>query len=107
MPVPALIGCHGGGDAAPAQRAVEVGVVTVKPQPVTITTDLPGMTQLAQLIPLSQIRWLHCCVCTVGAGGNSSGAQRSGRPFAPLPGYSSFRERGYSDEPLIEEWGEN
>src|SRR5882757_1773833 len=39
----ALIGCHGG-DPAPAQRAVEVGVVTVKPQPVIITTDLPGRT---------------------------------------------------------------
>jgi membrane fusion protein (multidrug efflux system) len=40
----AVIGCQGGGDPAPAQRAIEVGVVTVKPQPVTITTDLPGRT---------------------------------------------------------------
>jgi membrane fusion protein, multidrug efflux system len=37
----ALIGCHGG-DAPPARRAAEVGVVTVTPQPVTITTELPG-----------------------------------------------------------------
>jgi membrane fusion protein (multidrug efflux system) len=39
----ALIGCHGG-EAAPIRRAVEVGVVTVSPRPVTITTDLPGRT---------------------------------------------------------------
>jgi membrane fusion protein, multidrug efflux system len=38
----ALIGCQG--DAAPVQRTVEVGVVTVKPRPVTITTELPGRT---------------------------------------------------------------
>jgi membrane fusion protein (multidrug efflux system) len=38
-----LMGCHGGGPA-PARRAAEVGVVTVKPQPVTITTELPGRT---------------------------------------------------------------
>jgi membrane fusion protein (multidrug efflux system) len=42
-PGAALIGCHGG-VAAPARHAVVVGVVTVKPQPVTITTDLPGRT---------------------------------------------------------------
>ncbi|MDB6091726.1 MAG: efflux transporter, family, subunit [Gammaproteobacteria bacterium] len=40
----ALIGCHGRGDVAPARRAVDVGVVTVKPQSVAITTDLPGRT---------------------------------------------------------------
>jgi hypothetical protein len=40
----ALIGCHGGGAPAPAQHALEVGVVTVKPQPVAITTDPPGRT---------------------------------------------------------------
>jgi membrane fusion protein (multidrug efflux system) len=39
----ALIGCHGAAPV-PARRAVEVGVMTVKPQPVTITTDLPGRT---------------------------------------------------------------
>src|SRR5216684_9308565 len=39
----ALIGCHGGA-AAPARHAVEVGVVTVTPRPVTITTELPGRT---------------------------------------------------------------
>jgi membrane fusion protein (multidrug efflux system) len=38
----ALIGCQG--DPAPARRAVEVGVVTVQPQPVTLTTELPGRT---------------------------------------------------------------
>jgi membrane fusion protein, multidrug efflux system len=38
-----LIGCHGG-EAVPARPAVEVGVVTLKPRPVTITTDLPGRT---------------------------------------------------------------
>jgi membrane fusion protein (multidrug efflux system) len=40
----ALMGCHGGGGPAPAQRPAEVGVVTVKSQPVTITTELPGRT---------------------------------------------------------------
>jgi membrane fusion protein, multidrug efflux system len=39
----ALIGCHGD-VAAPSRPAVEVGVLTVKPRPVTITTDLPGRT---------------------------------------------------------------
>src|SRR5882757_10627733 len=39
----ALIGCHGG-VAVPSRPAVEVGVVTVTPRPVTITTDLPGRT---------------------------------------------------------------
>jgi membrane fusion protein (multidrug efflux system) len=38
-----LMGCHGG-DPPPARRAAEVGVVTVKPQPVTITIELPGRT---------------------------------------------------------------
>src|SRR5216684_3895150 len=42
-PGAALIGCHGG-VAAPARHAVEVGVVTVTPRPVTITTELPGRT---------------------------------------------------------------
>src|SRR5258708_18506492 len=49
----ALIGCHGG-DPPPAQRAVEVGVGTVKPQPVIITTALPGRTsshRLAEVRP--------------------------------------------------------
>jgi membrane fusion protein, multidrug efflux system len=36
-------GCHGG-NPPPAHRQVEVGVVTVKPQPVAITTELPGRT---------------------------------------------------------------
>jgi membrane fusion protein (multidrug efflux system) len=40
----ALTGCHGDRHTAPAPPAVEVGVVTVTPQPVTITTDLPGRT---------------------------------------------------------------
>jgi len=39
-----LIGCHGGSDPPPARRPVEVGVATVKPQPVTIITELPGRT---------------------------------------------------------------
>src|SRR5882762_2559875 len=39
----ALIGCHGG-VVVPSRPAVEVGVVTVTPRPVTITTDLPGRT---------------------------------------------------------------
>jgi membrane fusion protein (multidrug efflux system) len=39
----ALTGCRGG-EAAPARPEVEVGVVTVQPRPVTITTDLPGRT---------------------------------------------------------------
>jgi membrane fusion protein (multidrug efflux system) len=39
-----LIGCQGGGQPAPARRPVDVGVVTVKPQSVTITTELPGRT---------------------------------------------------------------
>src|SRR5229473_719714 len=39
----ALTGCRGG-EAAPARPAVEVGVVTVQPRPVTITTELPGRT---------------------------------------------------------------
>jgi membrane fusion protein, multidrug efflux system len=39
----ALTGCHGG-EAAPARRAVEVGVVTVTPRSVIITTELPGRT---------------------------------------------------------------
>ncbi len=42
-PGAALIACHGG-VAAPARHAVEVGVVTVTPRPVTITTELPGRT---------------------------------------------------------------
>src|SRR5260221_12269003 len=42
-PGAALIGCHGG-VAAPARHAVEGGVVTVTPRPVTITTELPGRT---------------------------------------------------------------
>src|SRR5258708_40078734 len=43
LPAAALIGCHGG-DPVPARHAVAVGVVTVKPRPVTITTELPGRT---------------------------------------------------------------
>src|SRR5260370_11821535 len=39
----ALIGCHGG-VAAPPRPAVEVGVLTVKPRPGTITNDLPRRT---------------------------------------------------------------
>jgi membrane fusion protein, multidrug efflux system len=39
----ALSGCHGA-EPVPARPAVEVGVVTVKPRPLTITTDLPGRT---------------------------------------------------------------
>jgi multidrug efflux pump subunit AcrA (membrane-fusion protein) len=39
----ALTGCHRG-EPAQARRAVEVGVVTVTPRPVTITTELPGRT---------------------------------------------------------------
>src|SRR5260370_35407422 len=40
----ALIGCHGAGGPPPARDPAEVGVVTVQPQPVTITTELPGRT---------------------------------------------------------------
>jgi membrane fusion protein (multidrug efflux system) len=43
LPAAALIGCHAG-DPVPARHAVAVGVVTVKPRPVTITTELPGRT---------------------------------------------------------------
>jgi membrane fusion protein (multidrug efflux system) len=39
-----LIGCQGGNGPAPARRPVEVGVVTLKPQSVMITTELPGRT---------------------------------------------------------------
>src|SRR5258708_9388984 len=41
LPAAALIGCHGG-DPVPARHAVAVGAVTVKPRPVTITTELPA-----------------------------------------------------------------
>jgi membrane fusion protein (multidrug efflux system) len=40
----ALTGCHGDRAPAPVRPAVEVGVVTVKPRPVAITTELPGRT---------------------------------------------------------------
>jgi len=39
----ALIGCHGG-VAVPSRPSIEVGVLTVKPRPITITTELPGRT---------------------------------------------------------------
>jgi membrane fusion protein (multidrug efflux system) len=39
-----LIGCGSGGTPPPARHPTEVGVVTVRPQPVTITTELPGRT---------------------------------------------------------------
>jgi membrane fusion protein (multidrug efflux system) len=39
-----LTACGGRAASAPAPRPAEVGVVTVKPQPVTITTELPGRT---------------------------------------------------------------
>jgi membrane fusion protein (multidrug efflux system) len=38
-----LVGCSRG-EPPPTRHPVEVGVVTVKPQPVTITTELPGRT---------------------------------------------------------------
>src|SRR5713101_6926955 len=43
LPAAALIGCHGG-DPVPARHAVAVGVVTVTPRSVIITTELPGRT---------------------------------------------------------------
>src|SRR5882672_3008504 len=39
-----VVGCRSGAEPIPARRPVEVSVVTVKPQPVTITTELPGRT---------------------------------------------------------------
>jgi membrane fusion protein (multidrug efflux system) len=39
-----LAACSSGGSAAPPKPPPEVGVVTLHPQPVTITTDLPGRT---------------------------------------------------------------
>src|SRR6267154_2949343 len=40
----ALAACSSGKTAAPPNPPPEVGVVTLHPQPVTITTDLPGRT---------------------------------------------------------------
>jgi membrane fusion protein (multidrug efflux system) len=40
--VAALVGCSRSSEPAPDRRPTEVGVVTVKPLPVTITTELPG-----------------------------------------------------------------
>ena len=40
----ALAACSSGKTAVPPNPAPEVGVVTLHPQPVTITTDLPGRT---------------------------------------------------------------
>jgi membrane fusion protein (multidrug efflux system) len=40
----ALAACSSGKTAVPANPPPEVGVVTLHPQPVTITTDLPGRT---------------------------------------------------------------
>jgi membrane fusion protein, multidrug efflux system len=40
----ALAACSSGKTAAPPNPPPEVGVVTLRPQPVTITTDLPGRT---------------------------------------------------------------
>ena len=40
--VAGLAACSSGKTAAPPNPAPEVGVVTLHPQPVTITTDLPG-----------------------------------------------------------------
>jgi membrane fusion protein (multidrug efflux system) len=42
--VATLSGCSRGSAPPPARRPVEVGVVTVNPRPVTITTELPGRT---------------------------------------------------------------
>src|SRR5882724_7217821 len=39
-----LAACSSGKTAAPPNPAPEVGVVTLHPQPVTVTTDLPGRT---------------------------------------------------------------
>jgi len=40
----ALAGCGGGRAPAPAPPPPTVGVVTIEPQPVTLTTELPGRT---------------------------------------------------------------
>ena len=49
-----LIGCNDKDAAqAGAQQAPEVGVVTLKAEPLNITTDLPGRTSAFRNIPLS------------------------------------------------------